>query len=382
MPTAFHHASRALASAILLALALLIHLQPPASVHALESARVPRNPYAPPPSARTPTLPTAAATTPSTLLASTPGATPDPLGEWYAVGHRMAQEAMPYYRTFAVAEKDIGKRLTEVLSALGIKADTQLKNTELKLLQQGWDDAAAGRALALTYPPDQDRSIVPPALRGFFRFGKSSPGAGVETLADKAAEWKKAVVKVATGSEKGVEGHGTGFIIGPGLVLTNNHVVDGSTHFAVQLEADNTIYDATLIAKQAVPDVALLRVQLPEDHAVLPIGISAQCRELEEVIMVGYPQFIELSATYVKGSISSTNRVFHDCEVLQLDIRANPGNSGGPVISTEGNVVGILTFGFGAVDPKLAQFTFAIKTDTVIPFLEQHARGQYSRQVE
>jgi S1-C subfamily serine protease len=394
MPTTFHRARHALTSAYALALALLLHLHLPASLHALETTRVPRNPYAPAPGSRS-TDPSAAPTantsksSPSTtssaaaaLLSNTLSGTPDPLGEWYAVGHRMGQEALPYYSTFSVEGKDVSKRLTEVLNALGIKPDTQLKNTEFRLLQQGWDDAIAGSSPAMTYPPDQSRSIVPPALRGFHRFEKISPATGVETLADKAAEWKKAVVKVVIASAKDLKGHGTGFIIGPGLVLTNNHVVKGGSQFAVQLEADNTIYDAVLIAKQDVPDVALLRVELPEDHAVLPIGISAQCRELDEVIMVGYPQFIELSATYVKGSISSTKRTFHDCEVLQLDIRANPGNSGGPVITTDGNVVGLLTFGLGAVDPKLAQFTFAIKTDSVIPFLEQHAHGQYARQVE
>jgi S1-C subfamily serine protease len=308
-------------------------------------------------------------------LALDPGPTPHPRGEWYAFGHRMADEALPSYALLAIPVPEIRQRLTSVLGALGIEADT-LKNTDLTLLQQGWDDRLAGRPPALTYPPDQSSSLLPPALRGLHQFQrkKGAPDTG-ETLADKATEWKKAVVKVRVKLSNGTA-HGSGCFIGPGLILTNHHVIEGALEIAVQLEADATILPATLIADQQTPDVALLRVEL-QDHAILPIGRSADCRELEEVVMIGYPMFAKASATFVKGAISSTNRIYNGNEVLQLDIRSNRGNSGGPVITTDGRIVGVLTYGLGAIDAELNQFILAIKTDFIRPFLEKYASGQY-----
>lgn len=294
----------------------------------------------------------------------------------------MAQEALPTYREFEIKNAAISSRLAEVLAALGVQP-TSLKASQFKLLQQGWDDAIAGNAPALTYPPDQTKSLLPRALRGYHKF-KTSPGTSPAdtpgaTLADKAALWKKAVVKVIDINEKDeLLGHGSGCFIGPGLVLTNNHVVSGAAAVAIQLESDKTYHPATVIATQKIPDVALLRVDL-KDHEIIPIGSSADCRELEEVIMIGYPIYVEKSATYVKGAISSTDRIFKKNEVLQLDIRANHGNSGGPVITTDGRLIGILTFGLGSINAELSQFTFAIKSDFLRPFLEQHARGMYEK---
>ena len=307
-------------------------------------------------------------------------ATPDPLGEWYLLGHRMAQEALPTYREFEIKNAAISSRLAEVLAALGVQP-TSLKASQFNMLQQGWDDAALGKPPALTYQPEQPKSLLPNALRGYHKF-KTAPGTADSpgtTLADKAALWKKAVVKVIDVDEKGdPTGHGSGCFIGPGLVLTNNHVVQGASAIAVQLESDKTFHPATVLATQKVPDVALLRVDL-KDHEIVPIGSSADCRELEEVIMIGYPIFIEKSATYVKGAISSTDRVYKENQVLQLDIRANHGNSGGPVITTDGRIIGILTFGLGGINVELSQFTYAIKTDFLHPFLEQNARGMYEK---
>jgi S1-C subfamily serine protease len=306
----------------------------------------------------------------------------DPLGEWYAVGHLMANEALPSYRMLAVPEKEISKRLTEVLFALAVKPDTDLKNSEMKLLQQGWDDGIAGKSAAMTYPPDQPRSLVPFALRGFHQFHKTKSAGGTQSLADKAAEWKKAVGKVLVTNSKG-RGHGTGFFIGPGLMVTNHHVVDGHVKVVIELEADQSRHPATVLADVPVPDVALLQIEWKGNES-LPIGHAENCRALDEVVMIGYPEFDFLSATQVKGSISSTSVAFREGfdDVLQLDIAANGGNSGGPVIATDGSVIGILTFGLNNIDAKLAQFTFAQKINDILPFLNRNAPGRFERASE
>ncbi|WP_395752555.1 hypothetical protein [Prosthecobacter sp.] len=137
----------------LLFLLILAQFLQPGSLNALESPRTPRNPYAPPPSVR-------AANAPKI----------HPQGEWYAVGYRMAQEALPSYSVMEIPEDDLSRRLLPVLATLNIKADTDLSSADLKLLQQGWDDALARRSPALTYPPDQPQSIVHEGLRGFHAF--------------------------------------------------------------------------------------------------------------------------------------------------------------------------------------------------------------------
>lgn len=76
--------------------------------------------------------------------ASKDGLPTDPLGEWYEVGYKMASEATPSLRMFNVSDADISQRFTRILETLG--ADIQsIKITELKTLQQGWDDAVAGK---------------------------------------------------------------------------------------------------------------------------------------------------------------------------------------------------------------------------------------------
>ncbi len=168
----------------------------------------------------------------------------DPLGEWYAVGHRMAQESLPSFRMLELVDASLSRRLSGVVEGLGVRMST-LKSTQLKLLQQGWDDGLAGKSAAMTFPPDQSRSLVPKALQGFHHF-QGKAGAAEESLADKVAEWKKAVVKVrATTADGQGDGHGSGFFIGPGLVMTNQHVVEGASRLTVVMEADGSEHAGT-----------------------------------------------------------------------------------------------------------------------------------------
>ena len=226
----------------------------------------------------------------------------------------------------------------------------------------------------MTYPPDQTGTLVPVPLRGFHRFINAATG----ELADNAAEWKKAVVLVRSRT-----GHGTGFFIGPGLLLTNHHVVHDEKTVQVQIEENKTIriHKAEVLASQEVPDVALLQVEWKANTS-LPIGDSDLCKELQEVVMIGYPAFDRPAATFVKGHISSTSGAPEDIEeakafdTFQLNIEATGGNSGGPVVDTNGSVVGMLTFG---ITKAKRDFIFAQKTNFILPFIEKHAKGKFQR---
>lgn len=318
----------------------------------------------------------------------------DQQGEWYEVGYMMATEAAPTFRMFKVSNEDLSLRLARVIETLGV--DVQgIKIAELRLLQQGWDDAVAGKKQALTFPPEQRGSLVPSALRGFHAFGDVSSN----DLADRAAKWRKAVVLVKIEKED-ASGHGTGFFIGPGLVVTNQHVVKDVDHIEVQHEQEGSVktYEAKVLADQK--DVALLKIDW-KTNPTLKLGDSDRCKELHEIVMIGYPKYARTAATFVTGHISATKgfedlvkqnpdlKLFKGLDMLQLDIEATWGNSGGPVLNTSGEVIGVLTGGDIDVNfdtqgkrdvlDKRRQFTLAQKINFLMPFFEKHASGQFDK---
>jgi S1-C subfamily serine protease len=290
----------------------------------------------------------------------------------------MAQEASPGYKLFAVKPEEATTRLVRILTMLGVKTDV-IKTADLKLLMAGWTDGLSGREQAMQHPQDQTVSLVPAALRGFHRL--ASPEGDMEGeseggLVAGAAKWKKAVAMVRVKNRRGEEGHGTGFFIAPGLLLTNQHVIDEALQIEVVVDVDASEHRATVVSSMEVPDVALLRIDLTT-HETLTLGNSDKVRELDDVVLIGYPKFSNLSATVVRGSISSTEREFEGYSVLQVSIPSYGGNSGGPLINTRGEVIGIHTFSLS--DPSLSQFKMAQRINSVLDFLDDAARGKYKR---
>ncbi|MBK8093236.1 MAG: trypsin-like peptidase domain-containing protein [Verrucomicrobiaceae bacterium] len=311
-----------------------------------------------------------------TTAAPLRAATPHPQGEWYEVGWLMAQEASSSFRLFAVQEKDAAGHLSRVLSMLRVKIDG-IKSGDMKLLLDGWKDGLAGRAQALSHPTEQKVTLVPAGMRGFLPLSAPVEAAlTADSLSARAEQWKKAVVMVQVKTRQG-EGHGTGFFISPGLLLTNQHVIENAQSIEVVMEADRSTHRATVVASQEVPDIALLRIS-HTDHATLPLGDSQKVRDLDDVVLIGYPKFSNLSATVVKGSISATDRTFQGrYPVFQVSIPSYGGNSGGPLLTTDGTVIGVHTFSL--TDPNLSQFKMAQRINFILEFIEDHASGKYRR---
>lgn len=136
-------------------------------------------------------------------------------------------------------------------------------------------------------------------------------------------------------------GGGSGFIIeSDGLVVTNHHVIDGADEITVRL-ADRREFRAELLGSDAETDVAVLRIEatgLP----TLPFGDSDSLRPGEWVIAIGSPFQFEQSVT--AGIVSAKGRSQMQQQYvpfIQSDVAINRGNSGGPLIRTDGTVVGI-----------------------------------------
>ena len=159
----------------------------------------------------------------------------------------------------------------------------------------------------------------------------------------RLAEGEQAEAQI---SEAGV---GSGVVIvEDGTILTNIHVVSGAQRVSVVF-ADGLESDATVIAMRPEDDLAVLRAQtVPDDLVPATMRSTAGLRPGDHVVAVGFPFGIGPSTT--AGVVSGLKRDYYSPEgerllrnLIQFDAAANPGNSGGPLVTAEGEVIGIVT---------------------------------------
>ena len=185
-----------------------------------------------------------------------------------------------------------------------------------------------------------------------------------------------------------VQAAGTGFIIDKaGLILTNNHVVEGATKIEVSLygEDDGQEYAAKVIGRDPLTDSALIELTEKPNHSLpeVKFGDSGQVQPGDWVMAIGNP--FNLSHTVSVGVISALERPFPTTEgrstqVLQTDAAINPGNSGGPLLNIRGEVIGINSAIY--TDARQAGnigIGFAIPINTVRELLPQLRTGKITR---
>ena len=157
------------------------------------------------------------------------------------------------------------------------------------------------------------------------------------------------------------DGQGSGAVYSDdGYIVTNYHVVKTATDIDV-LFSNGARVDAVLIGADTVNDVALLQVGLSNLNE-LDFGNSNNVKIGEKVVALGNP--LGLSFTVTEGIVSAKNRVITSgaAGLIQTDVAVNPGNSGGPLLNTDGEVIGI-------VNAKLQGYEglgFAIPSNVVI----------------
>ncbi|PIZ94933.1 MAG: hypothetical protein COX80_05455 [Candidatus Magasanikbacteria bacterium CG_4_10_14_0_2_um_filter_33_14] len=165
-------------------------------------------------------------------------------------------------------------------------------------------------------------------------------------------------------------GGGSGFIISSdGLIVTNRHVVDDEDAVYSVALSDGTEYDAEVLAKDPVNDVALLKIEA-KDLPTLELGDSDQLKIGQTVIAIGNA-LAEYGNTVTRGVVSGKGRRVEAGngsgssevleEAIQTDAAINPGNSGGPLLDMAGNVIGINT----AVSQEGQLVGFAIPINSV-----------------
>lgn len=142
------------------------------------------------------------------------------------------------------------------------------------------------------------------------------------------------------GREAPVFGAGSGFIVSPdGVILTNAHVVQGADEVTVKLQ-DRREFRAKVLGSDPRTDVAVIKIDA-KNLPVAPLGKSQSLLVGEWVLAIGSP--FGLESTVTAGVVSATGRTIADAAVpfIQTDVAVNPGNSGGPLFNTRGEVVGI-----------------------------------------
>jgi Do/DeqQ family serine protease len=171
-----------------------------------------------------------------------------------------------------------------------------------------------------------------PSFFDFFGFGPQ--GQGYEIPQDDKPDYREQL------------SGGSGVIISPdGYIVTNHHVVENASKLTVKLYNGKT-YDATLVGSDADTEIALIKVDAT-DLPSLPFGSSDALRLGEWVLAIGNPY--ELHSTVTAGIISAKSRSLGAIgqtgleSFIQTDAAVNPGNSGGALVNTKGELVGINT---------------------------------------
>jgi len=227
------------------------------------------------------------------------------------------------------------------------------------------------------------------------RGAAGSTGGVAPSFADIVARMNPAVVQVAALDPPVIEGEeadegdeasesalpsrrgdGAGFVIDPtGLVVTNEHLVGGSSRVRVRL-SDGREFRATPVGRDARTDLALLKIEAGRLPAVT-LGDSDRLRVGDWVVAIGNPLSFEHTVTV--GVVSSKGRKIFDASFdayIQTDAAINPGNSGGPLLNSAGEVVGINA----AVSREGQGIGFAIPINVAKDVVAQlRQRGRVSR---
>jgi S1-C subfamily serine protease len=240
-----------------------------------------------------------------------------------------APSPAPAWRRLAARLRPLWPAALAVVALLAGMALQRGAVAPQRALTQQDIDAAVLRALEtqpLPSPAAKAWEVVRPSVVRVRRLGPAKDGEAAEDI-----------------------GVGSGVVVvDTGLILTNLHVVAGADSVKVVF-ADGLESDAVVV--QAMPDQDLAVVQaktLPDDLVAATVKSTADVRPGDRVVAAGFPFGIGPSVTY--GVVSGLKREFRSPEgqrlltnLIQFDAAANPGSSGGPLVTPEGEVIGIVT---------------------------------------
>lgn len=186
------------------------------------------------------------------------------------------------------------------------------------------------------------------------------------------------VVQSYFGSQT-AQSSGSGIIIDAnGHIVTNYHVIEGSSKIKVKLTSGNE-YDATVVGGDEKTDIAVIKIAASEELHVATIGDSDSVEVGELAVAIGNPLASELFGTVTAGVISGVNRTMtvgqRDMTLIQTDAAISPGNSGGALINKYGEVIGINSVKL--VDDAAEGLGFAIPMNEAVPIVQDLTKYGY-----
>lgn len=162
----------------------------------------------------------------------------------------------------------------------------------------------------------------------------------------KASPWVVAITAQSQ-SRFGVStSTGTGIVMqSDGYIITNNHVINGASEITVRLSGGGDEYSATVVGSEAQTDIAVLKIAATGLDAA-EFGKSSELVVGDTAIVIGNPLGLTFADTMTVGYVSSTEREVqidqYMMSLIQIDAAVNPGNSGGPLLNSRGQVVGVV----------------------------------------
>jgi serine protease Do len=174
---------------------------------------------------------------------------------------------------------------------------------------------------------------------------------GEATVVQKAMQavvnisvWKVRAAPSGSDTPRRVKAYGSGFIVDPsGIIVTNKHVIDGAIDITVVM-SDGDRYHGALLAVAAMLDLAVVKIEADHPLPVLKWGDSEALQVGDPVLTIGDPLGIGMSVS--AGIVSALNRDIQDTpfdQYIQTDAAINHGNSGGPLVDPNGEVIGVDT---------------------------------------
>jgi len=218
--------------------------------------------------------------------------------------------------------------------------------------------------------------------------------AGAASAAAPTGTQAQGIVDIYTNlAYEGAAAAGTGMVLTPsGEVLTNNHVIKGATTIRVTVPGSSHRYPATVVGYSVASDVAVLQVTGAANMQTVSLGDSASVKRGDSVTAVGNAEGVGGTPSAVDGKVTGLGRSITAVDdnrhaerltgLIQTDAAIEPGDSGGPLLDTDGKVVGMNTaasqnyeFNGGAAQ------AYAIPIDHAMAIVKQIVAGQVSAAV-